>query len=403
VCATPTSFNRELIRKLQLNDTQVTDFTIDKAPFMTVNAAHYASSHAGVATLQATTMAVAQRFLAFSICFDYLSKGSGHRQSRQVVAQRLVHQLGEQALPVAAAQRLSAPLSARGLYKQLDSEQRYLSDVAARPRLTSREEYGLAIRMKAGDTVAHDALIEANLGLVVMFARRYRSPKVPMLDLVAEGNFGLFTAAERFDPEMGCRFATYAKWWVIRAIQTAIPKLVGVVRLPAASHHAKSERQVALSLLDRQAVLSLASIAEVGSASDAEDQHTYEALADVNAVLSAEDVAAADDAWSSYCTETSDQEVLDTLTIPVQEQPPQAVMAAQRAMALQRALDGLPDRDRIVISRRFALNDDQEQPSTLDELACELGVSKERIRQIESAALTKLQRVLSQAGAHGFE
>lgn len=365
---------------------------------MTVNA-----ENCGVAALHATTVAVAQRFLAFSICLDYLSKGQGHRQSRQVVAQRRVHQLGQPALPAAAAQRRSARRPARGLYKQSDPEQLYLSDVAARPRLTSREEYSLVIRMKAGDTEAHDALIEANLGLVVMFARRYQRADVPMLDLVAEGNFGLLTAAKRFDPEIGCRFATYAKWWVMRAIQTAIPKLVGVVRLPA-SHHAKTDDRLVASSPCFDAVFSLAPSAGVGAAFDTEHSATCEPLTDSNAGLSSSPFGdAAGTAWSGYAIQPSDQDVLDTMASPFEEQPPQAMMASQRAMALQRALDGFSDRDRIVISRRFALHDDQEQPSTLDELARELGVSKERVRQIESAALAKLQRVLSEAGVQGFE
>ena len=120
----------------------------------------------------------------------------------------MAHQKRLQASPLnVTLQRQSERAPTTGLSKQLDSELRYLSEVAARPRLTSREEYGLVIRMHAGDTHAHDALIEANLGLVVMFARKYQRPGVPMLDLVAEGNFGLLTAAKRFDPELGCRFA----------------------------------------------------------------------------------------------------------------------------------------------------------------------------------------------------
>jgi RNA polymerase nonessential primary-like sigma factor len=370
---------------------------------MTTNAVDYAASHAGLAALQATTMVVAQRFLAFSICLDYLSNGQGHRQSRRVVADRFAHQLRQQALPTAAASlRRPARVPDTDLHKQFDSELRYLSEVAARPRLTSREEYSLVIRMKAGDTQAHDALIEANLGLVVMFARRYQRPNVPMLDLVAEGNFGLLTAAKRFDPELGYRFATYAKWWVMRAIQMAIPKLVGVVRLPA-SHHVKSEGRPAAFSTDKHAALSPTSFTEVDAEPGAVHRDTSEALTDANAVLSSEYVGAVSDAWSNYCSETSDQEVLDAIAIPLEEEPPHAMMAAQKAMALQRALDDLSDRDRIVISKRFALHGDQEQACTLDELARELGVSKERIRQIECAALAKLQRFLSQSGVQGCD
>jgi len=370
---------------------------------MTATATNYVNSHVKLEALQPTTVVVAQRFLGLAICFDYISNGQGHRQSSRAVADRFAHHLRLQTLPVAAAlQRRPARVPKMGLHKQFDPQLRYLSEVAARPRLTSREEYCLVIRMKAGDIKARDALLEANLGLVVMFARRYQHPGLPMLDLVAEGNFGLFTAAERFDPEWGCRFATYAKWWVMRAIQTAIPRLVGVVRLPS-SHHTKSKDRSVPASADEKAVLSLAPLTDVDTPSDAGHQDTPDPVSDSHAVLFSEYVDAAGTAWSDCATQTSDQDMLWTLAIPVEEEPPQAMMAAQRAMALQRALGDLSDRDRIVISKRFALHSDQEHGCTLDELARELGVSKERIRQIESAVLTKLQRFLSQSGVRGCD
>jgi RNA polymerase sigma factor (sigma-70 family) len=365
---------------------------------MTANSTDHATSHAALSALHAKTVAVAQRFLGLSICLDYLSTGQGHRQSRRVVAERLANQKRQQALPLAAtSRRQSGRAPTTGLRKQLDPELRYLSEVAARPRLTSREEYSLAIRMHTGDTHAHDALIEANLGLVVMFARQYQRPGVPMLDLVAEGNFGLLTAAKRFNPELGCRFATYAKWWVMRAIQIAIPKLVGVVRLPA-SHFGKRDDRLAQPLPEKDERLSLVSCTAADMSPDAEHEDSLEPPSGSHATLcSSEHMDIQVTAWANdYRAETTDQDMLDTMAMPVEQEPPQAMMAVQKTQALQRALAELPDRHRIVITKRFALHHDHA--CTLDELAREFGVSKERIRQIENVALTKLQRILSPAG-----
>ena len=114
-----------------------------------------------------------------------------------------------------------------------DIERKYLDEIFSLPRLSAADELVLVRQMKAGDRAAFDTLIKSNLGLVVLIARRFRRSGVSLLDLIAEGNIGLMGAAKGFDPERGFRFATYAKWSVVHAIQAALPGLVGVVRLPA--------------------------------------------------------------------------------------------------------------------------------------------------------------------------
>jgi len=313
-------------------------------------------------------LGLARRFLALALRNDYLSSGRGHQQSRQVLKERRTGR-GRPGKAAAAA----GPCA--------DAEQAYLSDVARRHRLTSSEEYGLAQRMRGGDAHARHALIEANLGLVVMFARRYQRPGVPLLDLIAEGNIGLIAATKRFDPEMGYRFSTYAKWSVRQAMQQALPGLVGVVRLPA--------RQTA----HRTDLGTAAGDAEAGpSELDASGEPPAGAP---TWVTSADGPDASQGRAVTACA-AGVEETLDTLTIPEDQEPPQLAHTAQRVSTLARALDALCERERVIVSERFALGSDKV--TTLDELSQRFGVSVERIRQIESAALRKLAQTLRDAG-----
>ncbi len=274
-----------------------------------------------------------------------------------------------------------------------DSQERYLWEVACKPRLTSSEEYSLATRMKAGDCAARDALLEANLGLVVMFARRYQRPGVPMLDLIAEGNMGLLTAARRFDPELGYRFATYAKWWIRRAIQVALPKLAGVVRVPAGAHAA---RRAAPSLpATRPSAMQPESDPLDIDIDDDPSALTASSLRHADPI--SDDVTHGSRPCGVSDFELSDAQALDSLAIPTEDEPPGAAMATQRMAAVWRALDSLGERDRVVICERYALVNDRA--CTLDELSQRFNVSIERIRQIENAAVKKLAKALKQVGA----
>lgn len=330
----------------------------------------------------ASSLALAQRCLASVLSYDYLSSGQGHQQSRRVVGDRMARRGAPAELTVDATLGLQpgaaqAPRSEDCCFP--DPEQRYLWEVSRSARLTSGEEYCLAVRMKAGDREAHDALLHANLGLVVMFARRYQRPGVPVLDLIAEGNLGLLTAADRFDPERGHRFATYAKWWVRRAIQAALPRLAGVVRVPASRHAGP-----------RAARLDAAQpLAEPEPSGDGIDEPAACEEAQLQALA-----GAANDDWSWGALDVN---ALDSQTIPAEQEPPEATMALQRLSALWRALDSLGERDRIVVCERYALVTDRV--STLDELARRFNVSIERIRQIENAAVKKLAKALASVGA----
>ena len=158
---------------------------------------------------------LAQECFSGALQFDYLSNGRGNRQSTPLRALR-------------AAEPVRATPSVRGH----DIVRRYLGEIATRKRLTSGEEYRLASRARKGDEAARRALIEHQLGLVVVIARPYRNRGLPLLDLIEEGNMGLLRAMEKFDPERGCRFSTYAKWWIRQSIELALMTQAGTVRVP---------------------------------------------------------------------------------------------------------------------------------------------------------------------------
>ncbi len=323
-----------------------------------------------------TNISQAQRLLYLSISGGYLSDGRGHLQSRRVVADRHARQNGP-SFSVGSL-HLAGEADWHTSCNPDDIESLYTSYVAQRPRITGREEYRLAALMKAGDLRARDALIESNLGLVVMLARRYLRPGVPLLDLIAEGNIGLLTAADRFDPERGNRFSTYAKWWVLKAMRDALPTLVGVVRQPVGKLWLNASTDVAY-LEDEDPPESLMS-AHADSRAEQGPDVTESTIADLALNLAA---PSADGVLSEIC-EAEDRE------------PPQELMARQRSAILQSALDSLSERQRIVISQRFALTTDEAY--SLNDVAVVLGVSIERVRVIEKAALEKLRLALKTAG-----
>ena len=344
-------------------------------PAMTPDAA----SLAEVTLRHEMNLRLAHRLLCRSISGDYLSNGRGHRQSRRVVADRQSRQK--------MLTSLAASPAAHGKWDRLprrgsgDIEFLYTTYVTERPRLTSREEYRLAARMKGGDVRARDTLIESNLGLVVMLARRYQRPGVPLLDLIAEGNFGLLTAADRFDPERGNRFSTYAKWWVLRAMKLALPTLIGVVRQPVS----KLRLNAAADLDD------LDDLDECGL-----PQGFEEAGPEADAVPRPEALVPISAGLAFNAPVPSAEEVLNGICGAEEQEPPQELMARQRSTKLRLALDSLSERDRTVISQRYALTTDEA--STLTDTAACLSVSIERVRQIEKAALKKLHFALCAAG-----
>jgi RNA polymerase nonessential primary-like sigma factor len=321
----------------------------------------------------------ARYFLSLALRYDYLSSSLRHKQTRRVVADRKENSRNLQLKPSATGKVRDV----EGLDNN-DSERAYLNHIAQVERLTSSEEYCLAKRVEANDTNARNALIEANLGLVVMLARHYRRPDMPLIDLIAEGNIGLIAATHSFNPELGFRFSTYAKLAVRHAIERKLLKLMCVQRA-LTSQTLKSTSVDDIDISDLEGSDSSVQVDGMAASMSQQGQQPL-TIASFNS----------DDAGMTAQGFSAEQESLATLTIPEHEEPPHVTHAVQRSATLARALAQLSERERIVITQRYALSGNDI--TTLDQLAQQFRVSIERVRQIECAALKKMNLLLRSAG-----
>ncbi|HZQ04334.1 MAG TPA: sigma-70 family RNA polymerase sigma factor [Gaiellaceae bacterium] len=246
------------------------------------------------------------------------------------------------------------------------------------PRLLTRaEERELARRKDEGDEAAKRRLIESNLRLVMSITRNYTKADVPLLDLIQEGNLGLIRAVERFDYRMGFRLSTYATWWIRQAITRALADQGRTIRLPV--HVADQVRRV----LRARRVL-----AQKLSRDPSPEEIAAEsgfALERVNELLE----LMADPLSLEMPIGDGDSVYADVIEDHRSESPDVAHAHNARAAELAKALESLDPRMRQVVERRFGL--DGEKPQTLEELGAELGVTRERVRQLELRALRALR------------
>jgi len=269
---------------------------------------------------------------------------------------------------------------------------RYLKDISRYSTLSHDQEKELARRVKNGDHDAVRTLVESNLRFVVAYAKRYRNSKVSFLDLIHEGNLGLIQAAKKYDPfEEGhdVKFITYAVWWIRQAILHALAEHAGSFRLP---------QKQANNLYRMERVRSLLKERRGRSPTDGE--------LSAELGISVEDVRVLTQASRSSLSLNEpvdvegDSELGDLLEQNVLPDTDERTLRKSFLVALADAMSELPDRERRVLEYRFGLEDDQ--PKTLREIGELLGLSRERVRQIESRALNRLRRSHKTQSLAGF-
>ena len=260
----------------------------------------------------------------------------------------------------------------------------YFSEIARIPLLTAAEETALARRVQAGDEAAKQKMTEANLRLVVQIARRYRNRGLPLPDLIEEGNIGLLRAVEKFDPDRGTRFSTYATWWIRQAVTRALANQARTIRLPVhvemlLGRYSKEHKRLTQELGRTPTPGELAT-----ALGTSEDQ-----------VAELEELRL--QPLSLDRPATPDLPRLRDIIPDASADPTTTLTRLFRARAdLVAVFDDLAPNERAVLRRRFGLEGDE--PETLEAIGQRMGYSRERIRQIEASGLRKLRALLNARG-----
>jgi RNA polymerase primary sigma factor len=256
----------------------------------------------------------------------------------------------------------------------------FMSRAGRYPLLTAAEEVELAKRIERGDAAAKERMINSNLRLVISIAKRYQGHDVPLGDLVQEGVIGLNRAVEKFDWRRGFKFSTYATWWIRQACQRAISNLSKTIRVPTHVH----ERRLKLARVRAELVAQLdrdPTREELAEAASFSLQHVDEAL----------DAADAPVSLNQRVGSEQESELGDLFGDPSAEDPASEALDSIRRLEVRRAVAQLPESERRVLELRFGLDGDAQ---TLETIGKELGVTRERIRQLESDALALLEAEL---------
>lgn len=267
-----------------------------------------------------------------------------------------------------------------------DATRIYLSEIGMSPLLSADEEKQLARRAQDGDEDARKRMIESNLRLVVKIARRYINRGLPFLDLIEEGNLGLIHAVEKFDPERGFRFSTYSTWWIRQTIERAIMNQSGAVRLPihvikdinACLRTGRSLRQ----RRDREPT-----VAEIAEEMERE-------VAEVERLLSLHNRVTLRTGMAQEA-----ESPVDRLEARRDAEPSRCAQRQVVRDIVDQWVEALSDKQRAVVERRFGLHGYRR--ATLEQIGSEIGVTRERVRQIQLDALKNLRAMMESQGISG--
>ncbi len=303
-------------------------------------------------------------------------------------AATLVADTDAEPTPVAAALEANdgpPPVARRRAGDPFDATRIYLSQVGFRTLLTAEQEVELGRKIAKGDDDARCLMIESNLRLVVKIARRYSNRGLPLLDLIEEGNLGLIHAVGKFDPERGFRFSTYATWWIRQNIERAIMNQTRTIRLPI---HVIKEINIYLRVARRlsQTLDREAGAEEIAAVLD-KPQADVERMLGLNERIASVDKPMAPD---------GDNTLLDSIPDEAMREPSAQLHAAELRVVVARWLGQLTEKQRQVVMRRFGLHG--HESATLEDVGKEIGVTRERVRQIQLDALKRLRQIMKAEG-----
>jgi len=297
-----------------------------------------------------------------------------------------------EAVPAAPLRDLSAEFSG----ESSDTLTLYLREVRRTTLFTADEEFATATRARAGDFTARQSMIEHNLRLVVSIAKGYLGRGVPLSDLIEEGNLGLMHAIDKFEPERGFRFSTYATWWIRQSVERAVMNQGRVIRLPV--HVVRELQQVlrARRTLENDPTLAGARSGVEGDGVRVEDVAALLGR-DVQAVAQLLAMAESPKSLDAVVERSEDEHTLgDFMADEFAVDPTGVTQDREVERLLASWIDALSHREKEVLEGRFGLRD--REPETLEVLSDRLGLTRERVRQIQNEALLKLKRHMVRSG-----
>jgi len=266
-----------------------------------------------------------------------------------------------------------------------DATRLYLKEIGFSPLLSAEEEVYFSRLVQKGDEASRKRMIESNLRLVVKIARRYMNRGLALLDLIEEGNLGLIRAVEKFDPERGFRFSTYATWWIRQTIERGIMNQTRTIRLPV---HIVKEINIY-----QRAARHLAQKLDREPTSEDVANLLDKPIDDVKSMMGLNERVTSVDAPMDA---DPDRSLLDAIADDSVKSPESVLQSDDMQVQIQAWLEELTDKQRQVVERRFGLNG--HEVATLEEVGADIGVTRERVRQIQVESLKRLRIILEKNG-----